>query len=182
MLSQELGRVKRIWIMTSIIMIAIGIVMIMCPVSFMNMFMSTLGYILLVAATVIMLEFAFSKKVLINYIILTGGILAALLGLFVLLQRLDLLPTLGFFFGLILVIVGIDDFVTAYTYARRAGAAAWVTLAVLAALTIAFGVFLILNPWWHSTEVLKNVIGCMLLITSVFNIIRTILVWPFKSI
>lgn len=182
MLSQELGKVKRMWIMSSIIMIAVGIVMIMCPVSYMSMFISTLGYILLVMASITMLEFASSKKVLINYIYLTVGILAAILGLFVLLQSLELLPMLGFLFGVILVVEGINDFGNAYTYARRAGHAAWVTLAVLSVLTIIFGVFLLVNPWWHSTEVIKNVIGCMLLLTSVFGIIRIFIVWPFKNI
>lgn len=182
MLSQELGKMKRTWIMSSIITIAIGLIMIMCPVSYMGMFVSALGYILLVAATVVMLEFTTSKKVLINYIYLTGGILAALLGLFILLQRLELLPMLSFLFGLILILDGVNDFNSAYTYARRAGSAAWVTLVVMSVLTVAFGVVLLINPWWHSTEVIKNVIGCMMLITSVFSIIRVVLVWPFRSI
>ncbi len=182
MLSQELGKMKRSWIMSSIIMIAVGILMIMMPVSHIGMLISALGYVLLVWATVIMLDFCSSKKVLVNYIYLTGGVLAALLGLFVLIQMLDMLPLLSLVFGLVLIVEGIYDFSSAYRYARRAGHAAWVVLAVLAALTAAFGVILLINPWWDSTAVIKNVIGCMMLLTSVFSIIRVVLVWPFRNV
>ena len=182
MLSQELGKLKRSWIMSSIIMIAIGIMMIMCPVSHIGMLIAALGYTLLVSAAVVMLEFLSSKKALINYIYLTGALLAGLLGFFILLQRLDILPMLSLVFGLILIVTGISDFRNAYFYARRAGVAAWVTLAVLSVLTIVFGVILLINPWWDSTAVIKNVIGCLMLLTSVFSIIRVILVWPFRQL
>ena len=43
MLFQELGKMKRTWIMRSIIMIAIGIVMIMCPVRYMGLLISALA-------------------------------------------------------------------------------------------------------------------------------------------
>lgn len=182
MLSQELGKMKRVWIMMSVIAIAVGLLMIMCPLSYIGMLVSTLGYVLLVAATVVILEFCSSKKVLVNYIYLTGGLLVGLLGLFVLIQMLDMLPLLSLVFGLVLIVEGIYDFGTAYKYARRAGHAAWITLTILSVLTIAFGVILLINPWWDSTEVIKNVIGIMMLITSVFSIIRVVLLWPFRSV
>ena len=99
MLFQELGKMKRTWIMTSLILIAIGLVMIMCPVPYMGMLISALGYVLLVGATVMGLNFLSSKKALINYVVLTGGLFAGLLGLFVLVHRRDILPTAEFFRG-----------------------------------------------------------------------------------
>ena len=182
MLFQELGKMKRSWIMTSLIMIAVGFVMILCPVDYMGLLISALGYVLLILATVMVLGFLSSKKVLINYVTLTGGLAVGLLGLFVLVQRRDVLPMLSLLFGLILVVAGFNDLFNAFLYARRAGRTAWWVLAILSMLTIAFGVILLVNPWWETTAELKQVIGGMMLISSVVSIIRVILTWPFKNV
>ncbi len=182
MLFQELGKMKRSWIMTSIIMIAIGVVMIMCPVRYMGMLVSALGYVLLVAATVMILNFLSSKKVLINYIALTGALFVGLLGLFVLVHRRDILQILSLVFGLVLVIEGLSDLYNAFMYARRAGRTAWWVLAVLSGLTVIFGLTLLINPWWDTPAALKQVIGGMMLFSSVVSIIRVVLTWPFKRV
>lgn len=182
MLFQELGKMKRSWIMTSIILIAIGIVMIMCPVDYMGMLITVLAYLLLVLATVMGLDFLSSKKVLINYVSLTGGLFVGLLGLFVLTKRSDVLPMLGLLFGLVLVVEGLNDLFNAFKYTRRAGSTAWGMLALLSVLTIVFGVILLINRWWDTPEALKKVIGGMLLFSSVVSIIRVILTWPFRNV
>ena len=99
-----------------------------------------------------------------------------------LVHRKEVLPILGLLFGLFMVFEGLSDQFNAFVYARRAGQAAWWFLAVLAVLTVAFGVALLTNPWWESPAVLKRVIGIMMLFASVVSIIRTILTWPFKSV
>ena len=182
MLFQELGKMKRTWIMTSLIMITVGLVMILCPVDYMGLLISVLGYVLLIVATVIVLGFLSSKKYLINYITLTGGLAIGLLGLFVLVQRREVLPMLGLLFGVILVVAGISDLFNAFMYARRAGRTAWWILALLSLLTIAFGAILLVNPWWETTAELKQVIGGMMLFSSVVSIIRVILTWPFRNV
>ena len=182
MLFQELGKMKRTWIMTSIILIAVGIVMILCPVEYMGMLISALGYVLLVIATAKTLDFLASKKALIDYVFFTLGLVAGLLGLFVLAQRWDILPMLGFVFGLILVFMGLSDLFNAFMYARRAGRGAWWFLALLSIATVALGVMVLINPWWDSPVLLKKVIGGMLLFSSFVSIIRVILTWPFRNV
>ena len=182
MLFQELGKMKRSWIMRSILLIGVGITMIMCPVRYLGMLISALGYVLLVWAVTIGLDFLSSKKVLINYFYLTAGMLIGLLGLFVLVQRRDILPILSLLFGLFMVGGGLYDLFNAFMYARRAGRAAWWILAVLSVLTIVCGVVLLINLWWDSTEHIKVVIGGMLLFSSVVSIIRVILTWPFRNV
>ena len=172
MLFQELGKLKRTWIMSSVIMIAIGIVMILCPVRYMGMLVSALGYILLVAATVMGLEFLSSKKALMDYVSLTGGLAIGLLGMWVMVQRRDVLPMLSLIFGLVLVVSGLADLYSAFVYTRRAGRSSWLVLAILALVTIVLGVLLLRNPWWETPFVLKSVIGCMMLFSSVVSIIR----------
>ena len=182
MLFQELGKMKRTWIMTSIIMIVIGIVMILCPVQYMGMLISALGYVLLTFATVMVLGFLSSKKVLVNYITLTGGLFVGLLGLFVLVKRGDILPMLCLMFGLFLVVNGLNDLFNAFMYARRAGRAAWWVLALLSVITVLLGLILLVNPWWNSPGVLKMVIGGMMLFSSMVSIIRVIWTWPFRNV
>ena len=182
MLFQELGKVKRTWIMTSLILIAIGIVMMMCPVRYMGMMVSALGYVLLVWATVLGLNYLASKKTLMNYVTLTGALFVGLLGMFVLVHRRDVLPIMGLLFGLFLVFEGLSDLFNAFVYARRAGKAAWWFLAFLSLITISLGVILLANPWWDTPFVLKRVVGLMMLFTSAVSIIRVIMTWPFKSV
>ena len=181
MLFQELGKMKRTWIMTSIVLIVIGVVMMMCPIRYMSILVSALGYVLLVLATVIVLNFLSSKKVLIDYVTLTIGLGIGLLGLFVETQRENVLPMLSLIFGIVLIVEGISDLLNAFIYARRAGRAAWWVLALLSLLTILFGVILFLNPWWETSSVLKMVIGGMLFFSSLVSIIRTVLTWPFRN-
>lgn len=182
MLFQELGKMKRTWIMRSIIMIVIGIVVIMCPVRYLGLLISMLGYVLLVWATTIGLDFMSGKKNLINYIYLTGGMAVGLLGLFILVERKDILPMMSLLFGLGLIVEGLYSLFNAFMYARRAGRAAWWLLAILSMLTIVFGIILLINLQWNSTISLKIVIGGMLLFSSVVSIIRVILTWPFRNV
>jgi uncharacterized membrane protein HdeD (DUF308 family) len=181
MLFQELGKMKRIWIMSSIVLMVIGIGMLICPDRYMGLMVSALGYVLLVVATVFVLDFLASKKALINYVLVTIGLFVGLLGLFVEMRRADVLPMLSLIFGLILLVDGVSELFNAFVYARRAGKRAWGALGVLSMLTILFAVILLINPWWDTPAVLKVVIGVMLLFSSVVSIIRIVLTWPIKT-
>ena len=64
MLFQELGKLKRSSIMTSIILMAVGILMIICPKQYVNALVATLGYGALVFAVVMILDFISGKKAL----------------------------------------------------------------------------------------------------------------------
>ena len=124
MLFQELGKMKRSWIMSSLMLIALGIVMILCPVRYMGLMISALGYVLLVLATVLFLEYLSGRETLMDHITLVIALAVGVLGLFVLVYRRDVLPTLGLIAGLFLVIKGLIDMFDAFVYARRAGHAA----------------------------------------------------------
>lgn len=182
MLFQELGKMKRTWIMSSIVLMVVGIGMLICPDRYMGLMVSALGYVLLVLATVFVLDFLASKKALINYVFVTIGLFVGLLGLFVEMWRSDVLPMLSLIFGLVLLIEGLYELFNAFVYARRAGRTAWGVLALLSVLTVLFGVILLINPWWRTPAVLKAVIGVMMMFSSVVTIIRTVLTWPIKTV
>jgi uncharacterized membrane protein HdeD (DUF308 family) len=181
MLFQELGKVKRTWIMSSIILMVIGIGMLICPDKYMGLMVATLGYVLLVVATVFVLDFLSSKKALINYVFVTCGLIIGLLGLFVEMRRADVLPMQSLLFGLVLLVEGCSELFNAFVYARRAGKRAWWALGLLSGLTILFAIVLLINPFWDTPAALKVVIGVMMLFSSVVSIIRTVLTWPIKT-
>lgn len=182
MLFQELGKMKRSWIMTSLILIALGIVMILCPVRYMGLMITAMGYVLLVWATVIALDYLSSSKTLMNNISLGIALFVGILGLYVLVYRGDVLPVLGLLMGLFLVVKGLRDLFDAFVYVRRAGQVAWWFLAILSILTILIGVGFLFNPLLKTPYDMKRAIGIMLLVSSAVSIIRTMITWPFKNV
>ena len=46
---------------------------------------------------------------------------------------------------------------------------------------ILFGLVVLINPWWDEPTKLFDVIGVMLLFSSVVSIVRTIFNWPIKG-
>ena len=180
MLFQELGKLKRSSIMTSIILMAVGIMMVICPPQYIDTLVSALGYGMVTLAAVMIMDFLSSKKVLMNYIYLTGALLLALLGIAVLTLE-DIVRVLGIVFGLVLIGIGGISLVRAWMFARRAELKNWWLLALLSGIMIVFGLLLLINPWWKEINQLFDVIGCMLLYSSAVGIVRLIFLWPIKG-
>lgn len=180
MLFQELGKLKRSSIMTSIIMMAVGVLMIVWPQRHVDALVSAVGYALMVLSIVMILDFIAGKRVLINYVSLTVALIIALLGVVVLIFD-DIVLAFGLVFGLWLILDGVISFFNAWTYARRAGRKGWQILVGLSSLLILFGLILLINPWWSSPNALFDVIGGMLLFSSLVGIVRLIFIWPLKS-
>ena len=180
MLFQELGKLKRSSIMTSIILMAVGILMIICPPRYIDTLVSALGYGMVTLAAVMVMDFLSSRKVLMNYIYLTGALLLALLGIAVLTLD-DIVRVLGIVFGLVLIGTGVISIVRAWMFARRAERKNWWVLALLSAVMVVSGLLLLINPWWKEINHLFDVIGCMLLYSAAVSIVRLIFLWPIKG-
>lgn len=180
MLFEELGKIKRSTIMTSIILMAVGIVMTLCPAQYVHALVSVLGFGMLILATVWILDFISGKKVLIRYIYLTGALIVALLGIAVLVAE-NVVLVIGIVFGLWLVGDGVLGVSNTWMYARRSGRKGWVLMILLSALMILFGAIVLVNPWWKEPTMLFDVIGGMLMISSLVSIVRLIYTWPIKG-
>lgn len=180
MLFEELGKIKRSTIMTSIILMAVGIVMTLCPAQYVNALVSVLGYGMVILAAVWILDFISGKKVLIRYIYLTGALIVALLGMAVLVFD-NIVLIIGIVFGLWLLLDGVIGVANAWMYARRSGRKGWGILILLCALMIVCGVIVLVNPWWKEPTMLFDVIGGMLMFSSLVSIVRLIYLWPIKG-
>ena len=180
MLFQELSKIKRSSIMTSIILVAVGIVMIMCPAQYVDSLVSVLGYGMVIFAAVMMLNFISAKKSLINYIKFAGALVMMLLGISVLVFD-NIVLIIGIVFGLILIGDGILTIINTVLYVRRAQRKGWWFLVLLSVLMIAAGLVILVNPWWNEPTKLFDVIGVMLLFSSLVSIVRLIIIWPIKD-
>ena len=180
MLFQELSKIKRSSIMTSIILVAVGIVMIMCPAQYVDSLVSVLGYGMVIFAAVMMLNFISAKKSLINYIKFAGALVMMLLGISVLVFD-NIVLIIGIVFGLILIGDGILTIINTVLYVRRAQRKGWWFLVLLSVLMILAGLVILVNPWWNEPTKLFDVIGGMLLFSSLVSIVRLIIIWPIKD-
>ena len=181
MLFQELNKIKRSSIVMSITLMALGLMMAMCPERYINSLISTLGCILIIVAVVMILEYLDSKKVLFNTVLLTIAIVMGLVGIAVLVFENHILQILGWSFGVLAVIQGIETMYNAIMYVRPSKRPGWWMLMLLGAVLIAMGVLIFLNPWWDTPRALLKVIGLTLLFDAGIGILRLIFIWPIEA-
>ena len=181
MIFQELNNLKRRTIMSSIILIVIGILMILCPDEYNRTMIGLMGAVLLVFSIIGILEFLGSNRALIRYIYLTGWLVLGIVGFAVLVFEINSLYAVGWIFGAFLVLSGIWDIINAFVYAKRSGRKGWWILVLLALVLVALGIIVLINPWWESFGIFFKVIGVMMMFSSLVSILRLIWIWPIKS-
>lgn len=181
MLFQELSKLRLTSIMTSIVLVAAGILLMIWPDRYVVALINAIGAVLIVIATVMVMDFLSSNKSLIQFVLLSAALVIGIAGTAVLLFDIDVLNVLSWLFGVILIVDGVNSLLIAFVFARRSGRKGWGILVPLSLLLVACGVILVINPWWKETGILMKVIGLMILLSSLVSIMRTIWVWPIKS-
>ena len=181
MLFQSINKIKRSSIILSMILIALGIVMVICPGTYTMSLISALGYAGMILAVVMVLEYLDSKKTLVNGLLLFLALLIGLLGLAMLVFKDSILQILGWTFGILLILQGIELCYNAIMYVRPSKKKGWWLLAILAVMLFAAGVAILLNLWWDTPQMLLKVIGLALLFDALVSIIRLIFIWPIKG-
>ncbi len=167
--------------MTSIEMIVLGIVMIICPEDYIVTLIGIMGCIMLVFSVLGILEYCSSNRAMIHYVYLTGWLILGIIGLAVLLFQVDSMYTISWLFGAFLILNGLSSISSAVTYAKRAGRKTWWMLVVLALTLVVCGVIILVNPWWNTAPKLFKAVGVMMLYSSLVSILRLYWLWPIKS-
>ena len=179
MLFRELDKLKRSTIMTTNILMFIGLVLLVVPEGYIPFLSHALGYVLLVVLVISILDFISSAKALIHYIYLFLGMLAGSFGLMFLLFDGMLMQILSWLVSLIPIISGIYGIYYALVFARRSGRKGWWVLILMSGSLIIFGGFIFFNPWKYSTVAVMQVIGGTLLFSAFVSALR--LIWPLHK-
>ena len=68
---EGLSKLKRQSLMTAIVLLVIGIVLIICPETYIGTLIDVLGILILITACIMILDYISSNKSLVDYILLT---------------------------------------------------------------------------------------------------------------
>ena len=181
MLFDSLDKIKRNSIFSAILLMALGAVMLLCPNEYISSFTLGAGYVLVIIAMVMMLDFFTSKKSLMDYILFVAALLILILGGCVLVFSEDIMSVLARLFGILLVADGARTIFHAFTYARRSERKGWWVLVVLSVLLIIAGVGIFCNPIFDTPFGLMKGIGGTVLFSAFISAIRLIWTWPLRN-
>lgn len=181
MLFESLDKIKRNSIMSSILLIALGTIILICPEIYIGLLTLVFGYTLVIIAIVMMLNFFSSNKSIMEYLKFTGALIIGIVGSCVVIFREDIMSVLAWLFGFFLVIDGTSTLFHSFTYARRSKRKGWWILTILSALLIIAGIVLFVNPWWNTPDKLMKTIGGTVLVSSMVSGIRLVWTWPLKG-
>ncbi len=168
-------------VMLIVILMFVGLMMFVVPVSYIPLLGKVLGFIFLVLSILRVLDFLNSNKALIHYINLFVGLLFGLAG--VLLFSVDglFLWLLNWLVGTLPILLGAYGLYHALMYARRSGRSGWWVLVILSILLLIFGTILFVNPWADNPRKLLYVIGGTLFYSAAVYAISLFWIWPFRS-
>ena len=181
MLFQAFGKIKNTTIMIAIVLIAVGVIMLLCPDGYVASLVALIGYVMLVLASVMVFDFIDSSRRTSDYISFAAALVFVLAGIAVLVFNDNMLGVLSIVFGVLLVLDGVHSLLYSVTFARRAGSKGWPVLLGLSIFLIVIGLLVIINPWWTTPGSLLRVIGCAILLSALVAVFRVIIVWPIKK-
>ena len=182
MLFEALGKLKHQIIISSILMMILGLFLLIVPEEYDEILVRILGYAALLLGGVMVWDFIGGNRKLKDYILFIAALLLMVLGIYVLISIDNTLVVLSVFFGILLIVDGVHSAAHAWMYARRAGEKWWWVLLVLSVLLIGAGIIILNNPWWDTTHSFVKVIGGTVLFASAVGIVRLILVWPLRNV
>ena len=181
MLFESLDKIKRNSIFSAILLMALGGVMLLCPEAYIASFTMGVGYLLVIIAMVMMLDFFTSKKSLMDYIWFVVALLIMIMGGYVLVFSDNIMTVISRLFGVLLVLDGGRTIFHAYAYARRSERKGWWILVILSVLLMIAGVGVFMNPFFSTPPVLMKGIGGTVLFASIISAIRLIWTWPLRN-
>ena len=181
MLFESLDKIKRNAIISSILLVAIGAIILICPVDYIPTMILGCGYSLVIVAIVMVFDFLSSKKSLMDYIKFVSALLLGFAGISTLIFRDNIMLVLAWLFGFLMILDGLRTFIHSLTFARRSERKGWWVLSILSALMMVAGIMLFVNPWFKTTESLMKVIGGTVMFSAIMSGLRLIWTWPVRK-
>ncbi len=181
MIIQVLDRIKHQTVISTLLLMIVGLLMLIIPVRHDGILVEVLGYIILLVGGVMIWDFVAGSKKLTDCILFTAALLLVVLGLYILISGDNILTVLSVLFGILLIIDGLHSVVHAWMYARRSGKKWWWILLLLSISLIVAGIVILNNPWWQTQHSFVKVIGGVMLYAAAVGFVRLVLVWPIRT-
>ena len=187
MLLDALSRIKRHSILIAVLMVALGTIMLICPEEYITTMVVLFGYIMIIYAIEQTLEFISSNNTVRDIISFIIALIVGMVGLSVLLFHEDVLSTLSWIFGLLLILDGLSSVYYGFTFARRSRRKGWLMFVILAFMLVAFGALLIVGEInfregvFNTPMYLMKMIGSAVLFSAIVNALRLIWIWPVND-
>ena len=187
MLLDAVIKIRRQSILTAILLACLGIVLLMCPEKHIGTLVLFSGYAMIVFTIEQTFEFLTSSRTVMGYITLIIALVVGLVGLAVLVFHEDVIYTLCWAFGLLLLLDGSQSFYYAFTFAKRVKRAGWSILVILSVILMIFGVALIVGNIYFthvvmgSPLVLMKIIGSAVFYCAIVSAVRLLWILPAKE-
>ena len=181
MLFQALDKLRQQTVISTVVMMVLGLLMLTIPAQYDMTLVSILGYVIILLGAVMIWDFIAGDKKLSDCILFTAAMLLILLGIFILVSGDNILRILSVLFGILLMVDGLHSGLHAWMYARRSGKKWWWILMILSILLCVAGIIIFNNPWWDTAHSFVKVIGGVILCAAGIGIVRLILVWPIRK-
>ena len=181
MLFEGLSKVKRLSLMSSIVLMAIGIFLVLWPGDQIALLMEIIGIMLGIIAIILFFNHLSSKKSMADYMLFTLALILGILGVTIITFKIETIYVLSWIFGIIITMDGIHGLVHTLVFVRRSHSKSWKLLLPLAILLLLIGLTIIIHPWWNTPEKIKLVIGWMIVAASLIGFIRMMIVWPIQD-
>ena len=180
MLFESLDKLRTNSILSAILLAALGVVILICPESHIPILALVFGYLMIILALIMLLNFMSAKKSLMAYIKFVGALILLIGGIYVLVYQSHLSIVLAVLFGVLLILDGGRTVFHSLTYSRRSHRKGWWILMILSFMMIAAGIVVLCNRWWDTPVKLAKVIGCAVLFSAFVSGLRLIWTWPLK--
>jgi uncharacterized membrane protein HdeD (DUF308 family) len=160
-------------VLLSVLYLALGTFLLLQPGTALNVVCYALGALVLLCAAVQLVRYFVAERGLFqSQITLVSGIVCLALGAFLILRSDVVIRILPILFGLFVVFDSLGRIQSALEL-RRCQYSSWKGVLLLALLSVALGVIMIVNPF-GTMETLVMAIGIILLIEGVLNLLTTL--------
>ena len=181
MLFESLNKIKRMSLVSSIVLITIGIFLVIWPEDQIALLMEIIGILMLVAAVLLFFNHLASKKTMMDYVLFTAALVLGIVGVVIITFKIETIYVLSWILGIIIAMDGIHGLIHTLVFARRSHKKWWGVLLPLALLLLFNGLLIIIHPLCKTPEALKTMMGWIIVASSVIGIIRMIWVWPIRD-
>ena len=156
-------------LITSLVLIALGIYMVLSPSTAISTIIKVIGIAIIVAGAVTVLLYAANKDDSRSFTTLATGIILVIAGIVFLVKPGSIEKIFQTVVGVLIIVNGILNLIASLK-AKKAGSSAWIIGLILSVITIALGIVILSQPLFLMSQIVR-IVGIVLIITGVSSLL-----------